>query len=225
MNLLDDVLAWDVRSWSRALENWEKHVDWSRVRSALEVGAGAGGLSLWLAKKGIEVTCTDLEGTEARARPLHERHGVLDRVRYRDRDATNLGIAGEYDVVVFKSILGGIGRHGGKAAQQRAIDSMYEALRPGGVLLFAENLVASPVHSYLRRRFVRWGNSWRYVTIQEMTELLGRFRRADVQTTGVAAALGRSEKQRDYLARLDEIALNRVVPGRWQYIVHGIAYK
>lgn len=220
-----DILSWDVRSWSKAIAYWEDHVDWGRVQTCLEVGAGDGGLSLWLSLKGKQVTCSDLHGVEARARPHHEAYGLAERIDYRDLDAMELGFDTQFDLVVFKSILGGIGRHGGVAAQRRAIDEMRRALKPGGVLLFAENLAASPLHTYLRRRFVRWGATWRYPTLTEMGELLQSFSAVSLHTTGVTAAFGRSERQRDLLARIDNAGLNAVVPERWRYIALGVARK
>lgn len=222
---LADILSWDVRSWSTAVTYWDEHVDWQRVHTCLEVGAGDGGLSLWLSRKGKQVTCSDLSGVEARARPHHEAHGLAKQITYRDLDATNLGFEDTFDLVVFKSILGGIGRHGGAAAQRRAIAEMYKALRPGGVLLFAENLVGSPIHTFLRRRFVRWGATWRYVTTTELAQFLQSFSGVELLTTGVMAALGRSERQRELLARIDRAGLNTVVPARWRYIAYGIARK
>ena len=40
------------------------------------------------------------------------------------------------------------------------------------LVFFAENLVASPLHTLFRRRFVKWGTEWRYVSLEEMHEFL-----------------------------------------------------
>ena len=34
--LLNDIIQWDVKSWSKALEFWENNVDWNKVDTCLE---------------------------------------------------------------------------------------------------------------------------------------------------------------------------------------------
>ena len=142
----------------------------------LEIGSRDGGLSLWFADPGcIEGRLLRSDRPDKAARELHAEAGVSDRVEYASIDATDIGVQDSFDVVAFKSVLGGVGGAGGYEAQAEAVESMYVALRPGGVLLFAENLAASPMHAYLRRRFVSWGDRWRYVTEHEMDVFLEPF--------------------------------------------------
>ena len=166
---LRQFLEGDVRNWSVALEFWAAHtrLDLSAC-TALEVGSRHGGLSLWLATRGATVVCTDVQGPTERARRKHAAAGVAGRISYECLDARRIPWDGRFDLVVFKSVLGAVGREGGRAAQARAVAQMHKALRAGGELFFAENLVASPVHRFLRRRFVGWSASWRYVSIDEM---------------------------------------------------------
>jgi hypothetical protein len=102
---------------------------------------------------------------------------------------------------------------------------MHKALKPGGELFFAENLIASPLHQFCRNRFVRWGSTWRYVSIQEMQQFLGGFSEVQYSTIGFAGAFGRSERQRDLLGRIDRLFFDRAVPEGWRYIIVGIAKK
>jgi len=37
--------------------------------------------------------------------------------------------------------------------------------------------------------------------------------------------LGRTERQRDWLARLDQAVFNHIVPESWHYIMFGVARK
>ncbi len=224
-DLLADIVGWDVRNWSRAVEFWDRAVDWDKVHNCLELGGRQGGLSLWMALKGKDVVCSDLEDTEATARPHHAKYDLPGAVRYQDIDAATIPYENHFDVVAFKSILGGIGRHGNKPLQQAAIDQIRRALKPGGKLLFAENLVASPFHRVVRERFVRWGRAWRYVTIEEMQEFLRDFSRCELCTTGVLGAFGRTERQRRVLSAVDRGGLNQITPQSWRYIVYGIAEK
>jgi hypothetical protein len=76
--LMTDVCGWDVGTWSRAVRFWESRAP---IRGrALELGARRGGLSLWLAAHGCDVLCSDLWGSQCRARPparpLRRRRGL-----------------------------------------------------------------------------------------------------------------------------------------------------
>lgn len=221
---LADILQWDVRNWSRAIEYWDRAVDWSRVETCLEVGAGEGGLSLWLAAKGKHVVCSDLHNTQSKAAPHHRKYNLDSLVEYRDVDATNMPYRDHFDIIAFKSVLGGIGQSG-KHVQQRVIDEILKALKPGGKLLLAENLVASRLHRFLRARFVRWGRDWRYVTVAEMRGFLRNYSHVELRTTGVLGTFGRSERQRRLLGAFDQRVLNPLTPEGWQYIVYGTAQK
>jgi SAM-dependent methyltransferase len=224
-NKLKDIIQWDVRSWSKALRYWEAHVDWKKVSTGLELGGREGGLSLWMALKGVEVICSDLENVKQSAQKLHLQYNVSDRIRYQDIDATQIPYENHFDVIVFKSILGGIGRDDNFAIQKKVIEEIYKALKPGGKLLFAENLIASPIHRRLRKRFTNWGESWRYLSIEEMNVLLSRFSSYEMKMTGISATFGRTEAQRNFLSRIDEIVLNRISPDKWKYICYGVAVK
>lgn len=220
-----DVMQWDVINWSVALPFWEAHVDWARCHHALEIGGREGGLSLWLAHRGVDVICSDLEDAGTTAAPSHRRFGVEDHVTYQDIDATQIPYENEFDLIVFKSILGGIGRGANSSVQQTVIDQIFKALIPGGILLFAENLTASPAHRYLRRRFVKWGDYWHYVTLPEMSAFFTAYTGVQIRTTGVLGTFGRSENQRRWLGKIDQALVNRIVPSHWRYIAYGVARK
>ena len=224
--MLRDIVEWDVRSWSKAVAFWEaQHVLAGGPLDCLELGARGGGLTLWMANAGHNVICSDLTQSEGRARPLLERYGITSGVSYEDIDATAIPYEDRFDLIVFKSVLGGIGSNDAIDKQRAAVHSIHRALKPGGKLLFAENLAGSPLHHYLRRHFVRWGDRWRYPTLEEMRSFLVPFRNVAYGTTGFLGTFGRSESQRAMLAALDDAALNHVVPEEWRYIVYGVATK
>jgi SAM-dependent methyltransferase len=223
--LISDIIQWDIDSWSEALLYWDKNVNWSTVHTGLELGGREGGLSLWLALKGINTVCSDLHEVKNSASPLHQKYNVTGLITYQDIDATNIPYENHFDVIVFKSIIGGIGRHNNVEMQKKTFREIYKALKPGGKLLFAENLTASPIHQQLRKRFVRWGNEWRYVTIEEMKTYMKDFPSLNIKSTGFLSAFGRSETQRRMLSAVDKALLNHVSPANWKYIVYGIAEK
>ena len=219
-------VEWDVRNWSGALDFWLAH---SKQRlsgcDALEIGSRHGGLSLWLASQGANVLCTDLNGPTENAVQQHRASGLDNLIEYEAIDATQIPYTEQFDLIVFKSVLGGIGSRGGDAWQAQAIKEMHKALKKGGELFFAENLVASPLHQFLRRKFVRWGESWRYITLREFQEFLAPFSEVQLQTMGFAGAFGRSELQRNWFGSLDRLLFDRIVPENWKYIVTGVARK
>ncbi len=222
---LRDILKWDVNSWSKAIKYWDSQVNWNNVGNVLELGAHEGGLSLWLALKGKTVICSDLGAVREAAKSLHSRYQVTSFVRYQDIDATNIPYELFFDVVLFKSIIGGIGHDGNYERQRTVFKEIYRALKPGGRLLFAENLIASPVHQLVRKKFGKWGSSWRYVSMEEIREFLRVFSSYELKTSGFLGCFGRNETERKIFSLVDEALLNRVCPRSWKYIAYGIARK
>jgi SAM-dependent methyltransferase len=217
---------WDVRNWAAAPAFWERHtrLDLSGAH-CLEIGSRDGGLSQWLAERGARVVCSDLSSPAPRARDRHRASGVSHRIRYRGIDATQFDSRNVWDLIVFKSVLGALGGADRRAVQADAISRMHRALRAGGELFFAENLVASPAHRLLRRRFVPWGRRWGYVSVAELRHYLAPFPSVEYETRGFAGTFGRSQAQRRLLGRLDRAGLDRLVPSTWRYIMMGIARK
>ncbi len=224
-SLLKDVVEWDVENWSRALEFWKERASLRVPSTCLEIGARRGGLSLWLALQGHNVVCSDLTDNSEIASPLHRRYGVSDRIRYEAIDATAIPYENHFDAIAFKSVLGGVAWDGDASRQVAAVRAMHRALKPGGVLLFAENLKASLLHQAARRRFIRWNSIWRYVSIDEMLAYLEPFSSVEYQTTGVAGLFGRSPVISNFLGKADGLLLDKIVPPDGRYIMYGIATK
>lgn len=223
---LEQVVEWDIANWSKALEFWHTHSNKSLTEcTALELGSRHGGLSLWLAEQGARVICSDIGLPSEQAYAKHKRFGVSDHIEYADIDATAIPFNNQFDIVVFKSALGGIGHNGNNANQALALQQMYQALKPGGELWFAENLQASPLHGFLRRRLVDWAGHWNYLSITRMEEYLTPFAQLDYHCVGFLGAFGRSEAQRRALAAIDTHLCDKVLPASWRYIMFGVARK
>lgn len=220
-----DFVEWDLANWSPALDFWLQSTSLDLSNSlALELGAGLGGLSLWLALKGARVVCSELNGATAEARALHMKYNVQHLITYEAVDATSISDAGRFDIILFKSVLGDVGRGGRRELQERAVGEIYKALKPGGELWFAENLTGSALHRF-SRKFIRRGSLWRYVSLEEMKQFMSPFRRFGYRTTGFLAVFGRDGKPRRLLGALDRSLFNRVAPERWRYVVIGAAKK
>jgi SAM-dependent methyltransferase len=223
--LINEIIQWDIRSWSGALHYWDAHINWDTVHTCLALGERKGGLALWLALKQKQVVCSDLCNIKENAEPLHIKYNINNLITYQDIDATKIPYENHFDIIVFKSIVGGIGRNNNIAIQQKIFDEIYKALKPDGKLLFAENLIASPLHQFCRKKFVRWGKSWRYISLHEVETFLSSFRSYAFKTAGIASAFGRKEWQRNILALIDQLLLNHICLNNWKYIVYGIAVK
>jgi SAM-dependent methyltransferase len=221
-----DFVEWDVRNWSVALDFWSAHTRQNASNcSALELGSRNGGLSLWLALQGARVLCSDIGLPTNHAMQQHRARGVSHLIQYESIDASHIPYENKFDIIVFKSLLGAVGRGDNRQFQAGAVTEMHKALKQGGELFFAENLIASPLHQSLRRRFVQWGNTWRYVSVAEMEEFLSRFSHVRYRTLGCAGAFGRGEIQRHLFGILDQTVLNHIVPDNWRYIIVGVATK
>ncbi|POY36359.1 class I SAM-dependent methyltransferase [Solitalea longa] len=223
--LIQDIIQWDVHSWSKILPYWDENINWEKVENCLELGGREGGLSLWLALKGKKTICSDLKDVRYKAEKLHAKYGLHSLIEYQDIDAAKIPYENHFDIIAFKSIIGGVGLNDNLKIQFKVFDEINKALKPGGKLLFAENLKASVFHQTLRKNNNKWRNAWRYVALSEIPHFLKDYSNIDLQTTGVTSLLGRSDDQKKMLHKLDEALLNKICPPSWRYIAYGIAEK
>lgn len=219
----DVYLEWDVVNWRRSLAFIEPELEKGVNRKALEVGGRDGGMSLLLARYGWQVTCSDLNGPSDKALELHKNHEVSHLIHYAELDIVNPTIDEQFDLVIFKSVMGGVTSADDKY-RRVMLDNIDQLLKPGGQLLFLENLSGSTLHSWLRKRFVQWGSRWNYLPFKEVDGLLSGFKSVRYKTFGFIALFGRSESQRRTLGRLDAW-LERLVPPSWRYIIAVAAIK
>ena len=215
--LRKDIIEWDIINWGKAINFFGVASIEYTGKKVLDIGSRNGGLSLYFALQGADVVCSDLNGPTNKARELHESKSLADKITYEAIDATNIPYTEHFDIVCFKSVLGGIGYNDSKDRQQSALNQMYKALKPGGYLLFAENLTGSALHRYFRRKFVKWGNAWRYVTIKELLEMLYEFKNVSYSTFGFFGAFGRNNIQRNLLGYLDNL-LCFFIPKNKRYV-------
>lgn len=216
------IIQWDIKNWKRALSFWDKHFEIKAGMRVLALGEREGGLSYYFAQKGCEVVCSDYNEFPDSTKKMHAEKGVSDQISYKQIDMRNIDFEdGSFDVVVFKSVIGALGN---KEDQDEAIKEINRVLKKGGAFLFAENALGSRFHRYLRKKFVGWGERWRYITRQDLQDWQSNFSSAKTEAFGFSALFGRSEKQRSFLGGVDK-AFNPLTPKGWRYIYFGVMVK
>lgn len=223
--VIDDIIEWDTENWGVSLAFWEKHFPILNQKklSCLELGGRSGGPSLWLALKGHDVLCTDLQNPEEKASQLHQKYNYSGTIEYAAVDALNIAYENKFDVVISKSIIGGVSRSGNDQNKQKVVDEIFKALKPGGVFLMAENMIGSKFHQIAREKFVRWGNEWNYFSTDQIA-LLNQFENINWTTQGFLGSFGRNEYQRQALGKLDHV-FQPMIPSDQRYILIICAQK
>jgi len=219
-----DLIGWDIVNWIKAIPYWEKHINIEGGdKMCLELGASNGGLSLWMAKYQNTVVCSDINMPGKEAFTIHSKYECKTNISYEAVDATNILYKNHFDVVAFKSIIGGIaGYFGNNDYKYKTIREMYQALKPGGKLVFAENLNGTLLHVFLRKYFGT--KHWNYLRLDEMKTVFSDFKHVNYQTLGFFGCFGRNEKQRTILGKIDSFIEN-IIPSSCHYIVIGVAEK
>jgi len=222
--MLKGIIEWDIETWKKCIKFFDQNISFTSDMKCLEIGGRRGGMSLWLALNGCrDILCTDyFDNTEIAFK--NHKNFKIDFIKYNKLDVTNIDVKNKYDLIVFKSVLGGVGYNDNKTNQEKAIQEMYNALKPGGKLLFAENLTASKLHSFCRKRFIPWGNKWRYVTVKEISEMTSQFKNKKYRCYGFFSAFGRNEFQRKILGKLDNV-LDKFIPDKSKYIIFAVLEK
>ncbi len=218
---IQDVLQWDTINWAAALKFWNEDLS-DKSGTALELGSNQGGLSLWLEKSGFDVICSDLESPKESTHKLHSSYQV-NKITYAAVDALDIQFENHFDVICFKSILGGIARNDNDENRVKCVANIHKALKPGGTLYFAENLKASRLHMFFRRKFIK-NNSWNYLKYNEINELFREYSEIHFDTVGFFGAFGRNETQRRILGKIDK-GIKLLIPKSKRYIVYGYARK
>lgn len=228
--ILENSIGWDVENWGRSLEFFKRHFDDGELQevTALEVGCGAqsGGIGLWLVSEGAHVICTSNLDVQCEVAKFYEDAGYSDAFSFESWDASRAWHGEKVDLICLKSVLGGLWRLDQGKALASLLREIYGALNPGGRLLFAENLVASPLHKALRARFGAGRNDWHYFSMEDLADTINDagFEISNSESTGFLGAFGRSERQRRYFGRFDGM-ICPFLPAKLHYVGYGMAVK
>ena len=225
-----DIFGWDVYNYSMLLREIEKSGVDFKGKKVLEVGAGSqnGGLTAYFASMGAIVECSDYTKIEQATKNIHKKYN-LD-VTYSKKSILDLKSVEQYDIICFKSVIGGVLGHnnGDEAMLKNIFKQLHTALKPNGMLIFSENLTGSKMIQFLRSVFLKRTHFWVYQsqsTLEKMTQMQGQEFLIEVaKTNGVIGVLGRIYYLQKMLGLFDNI-LFLIVPKKWHYIYHGIYKK
>jgi len=229
MNIFENFryFEWDFFTWERSRTLWDKVLLTNKSSDkllALELGGRHGGISLYLASEyNIKIICSDLRNEFlVKAKKLHELNDVEMYVSYKEIDALDINLPdNSIDIVVFKSLIGALGCVDN---QRRAIEEIYRILKPGGQLLFAENIQATKVHMFLRKIFRKYrSNGWYYPSYYEFVNYLNIFSISEVKTTGFTAVFSKNIWINLILSRFD--LLFKLLPANMRYVIYGYSIK
>ena len=212
-----DIVEWDVDNWWNYIDFINRsNIDFKGKR-ILDIGGRYGGLSLYSALVGgAEILCTDKLPPSPKAIALHRRYGVSDKIRYEQMDVT--AIPDKYnnffDIVVFKSVIGAVEAYGSAHSGRLMAENIKRVLKPGGVLIFSENLKSTRIHQLLRKSN---NFSWVYQDRDSIHALFSNMEIMDEKFFGFLGCFCRNEKIRPILSKMDKL-ISPIIPASWKYI-------
>lgn len=228
---VQEIIEWDVRNWSQLMHHWLPVLEQlPRDSKVLAIGERNGGLSLWLALMGFQVTCTDITDVAASATPLHVKYGVQDRIEYRQLDIVNdEWEAGQFDIIIGKSVIGGVKPTRSRSssrnfeALEQAMHNIHRLLKPGGYFFSAENLQGGLLNRYMRKR-LKGGKGWYYLSLPELNRLFNAFSLVQTKTFGILPTFFSSKSVNMFMYFINR-SLQPVLPDSSKYIAFTIARK
>ncbi len=178
-------------NWAQLIEYWLPIIqEFPKTAKVLTIGERNGGLSLWLALLGYHVTCTDIVDNTEQAQTLHRKYHVADKISYKKLDVVNDEPDEMYDIILAKSVIGGLKEDRQDAAtrnftvQKKAVAHIRSMLRHKGVFLSAENLQGNIVTRGVRH-INNKNKGWRYIEYEELSELFDGYNILQIKTFAI----------------------------------------
>jgi len=226
LSIKKDIIGWDYINWGKSLEYFDDHINYNNIHKVLELGADSqsSGYSLFFAKKGIQSVCSSYGKINNRLIERHKKYKLDNLISYEILDAKKITYKKEFDLICFKSMLGGICKNGNTQHAKTIFDQIHKALKPNGYLVFSENIESTIIHKFFRKNFI--SKSWNYFPKNELTNLMDdNFKNIKTHSIGLLGCFGRSESQKNYLGKIDEYLFNKIAPESWNYVFFGICQK
>jgi SAM-dependent methyltransferase len=202
-------------------------------KTVLEVGANKGGLSLFFSWLGCKVICSDVTAAYlAKAQDLHRQ---WDRCcSYLAADLRILPVRSEsIDIVIMKSVLGGIYACAGRETASASLKEIYRVLRKGGCCILLEQLAGDPVSRWVRGR-TSPGYEWHYFKSEEFLKPDANLLAKEFQTVSIKC-LTLSSYVLEHLFSSDTLLVRaslmfdrlveKVIHDDWKHLISVIAMK
>ena len=222
INSYSKYVEWDISNWSRALEYLDQNKCMPfKGKNILELGGNNASLSLWVAGKGGIITCSDIVEFENQySRKVNDiKKGSI---RYEIIDALDIGPKEAYDFILFKSVLGGIGRIGSEKLQMDVMRQVHKSLKKGGEVLFIENMRGTFIHQLYRKRYGATRNGWCFPSFSDFIKMSKMFSKVKYETFGF---LGSSGNLLLKVRTTFDLKFEKIFPKNWRYIYAGIYQK
>lgn len=217
---------WDTENWSQSLDLWKPHLENNGKKKCLEIGGKIGSLSLLVSDYGYEVICSDLANPKEIAQKFHSQNALHpELIHYEGINGLHIPYIEEFDIIIFKSVLGGIGRNGDLEKSKQVVKELHKALKPGGKILFAENLKGCWIHQLARRGFRNWGSSWYYFKQKELVDLFADFSKLEYKTYGLTGLFASYKSDINEKLAIFDKTVDSIIPKNWKYILYGVATK
>ena len=228
------IFDWKVLSWHRVFEEILLTLEGDlKGKTVLEVGANKGGLSLFFSLLGCKVICSDVTAVYlTNAKQLHSsfgRHGS-----YLAADLCSLPVQSEsLDVVVMKSVLGGIYANAGRSMAVAGLREIHRVLRKGGYCILLEQLVADPVSRWVRGQMSP-GYGWHCFKCEEFFKTAASLLPSEFQTVSIRChtlfsyVLEHVLSSSNPLVRLSlgvDRLVERFVHDDWKHLIGVVAVK
>jgi len=215
-------ISWDSPNWERGLNYIYKYKNRSfENKNVLEIGGANGSLSFWAANQNANVICSDIL-------PLNRRiFGEIEKLKngsihYEIINALSIPYESHFDFVLFKSVLGGIGRNNNLEAISSVMSQIRKSLKHDGQCLFLENMKGTAFHHLIRSKYGAGKNGWYYPTINDFIKTSKGFSSIQYKTFGLLGSTGKF--QLPIRTNVDK-KIDQLVPNHWNYIFAGIISK
>lgn len=221
---ISQIIEWDIPNWSQVLPFWRHYLPpVSANPKILTLGERNGGLTLWLALQGYNVTYSDIVQTPVSARELHEKFGVANLIEYSVVDVFKIPFdTDSFDIVLAKSMLGGVKldysnpRTRNLENQKLACEEIRRVLKPNGFFLGAENTRGNLLHQFQRAKLGKI-KSWRYLSQADIQYMFTEYSKLTVKGFGLVPSSSPYPFLNAFIGFINK-PLAFILPNKWQYI-------
>ncbi len=217
----NDIIGWDIGIWSKSLQFFDQNIDFKKINNALELGASSqsGGYSLYLSQKGIHTICSSHLHVNKKTKLIHGKYKSSQLIKYEKVDILNIPYSNFFDLVCFKSVLGGIKRNfEPKKILEISFKQISKCLKNDGILIFSENITSTTVHKFFRKKFTIPVYGWHYFDIEELIKICDlSFHEVQNTTNGFITCFF-PDSLREMFSFFDNYIFCKVIPSKYHYV-------